>query len=165
MSISSFAPNGFLPCDGSGYAVGEYPEVFNTIGYNFGDFGDGNYYLLPNFENRMPKGVYPGEIGGSERILLRETHIPPHTHLFTVERYINGSYTYPYYYSSLANAHEPINFAAGYIFTDAPADGYMTIETTFEGDITHIELMPSWYALNFIICANGTGCGTPCPLR
>jgi len=58
----STAPDGYLLCDGSSYAVGSYPDLFKAIGFAYG--GSGSAFNVPNFQGLSP--VMPGSqsVGG-----------------------------------------------------------------------------------------------------
>jgi microcystin-dependent protein len=83
----TFAPVGFLPCDGRTLAISEYETLFNLIGTTYG--GDGqSTFNLPDFRGRAPihmgtgQGVsyVLGESGGSETVSVSAAQLPAHTH-------------------------------------------------------------------------------------
>src|SRR5262245_43462552 len=84
----NFAPNGFLPCDGSLQPIAQYDVLFNLIGTTYG--GDGmTTFGLPDLRGRVPmaQGTGPGltprtigEMGGSEASTLTTANLPVHTH-------------------------------------------------------------------------------------
>jgi microcystin-dependent protein len=164
MSVAEDPMNGFQSCDGSYHSTSEYPQVFEVIGKRYGDVRN-SYYRFPDFSNRIPKGVYPGEKGGSERVILDERHIPPHEHRFSIEYDTTGQYFDPTYNAITAEPVDPFNLLTGRVLTDAVPSGNFTLETTTNGGYNHLRMMPRTFALNFFLCVNGTGCGAPCPLR
>jgi microcystin-dependent protein len=49
------APLGWLLCDGASYSQGQYPELFQAIGTNFG--GNATNFNVPDLRGRFPRGV------------------------------------------------------------------------------------------------------------
>ena len=63
------APSGWFLCDGRLYDTIVYADLFAVIGYNFG--GGGPMFMVPNFQDRFPKGTMggiTGTIGGQASI-------------------------------------------------------------------------------------------------
>lgn len=79
---SDIAPNGYLLCDGSTYDIGDYPELFDVIGYVFG--GSGVDFVVPDLRDRTV--VSMGSVfdfkddGGEIDHQLSTSEIPSHTH-------------------------------------------------------------------------------------
>lgn len=87
MFAGTFAPVGWLLCDGQQLPISEYETLFQLIGTTYG--GDGEeMFVLPNLQSRIPLGrsdqagnAYQlGETGGAEQITLTVQQIPSHTH-------------------------------------------------------------------------------------
>lgn len=88
MFAGSFAPVGWLFCDGSLLSISQYETLFNLIGTTYG--GDGlATFALPDLRSRVPihMGQGPGlgnyvlaENGGAEQVTLTVNQIPAHTH-------------------------------------------------------------------------------------
>lgn len=84
----SYAPKGWVLCDGSLLKIAENPALFSLLGETFG--GDGRItFGVPNLTGRITisdgqgAGLTPrrvGEMGGSTRVSLSGTHLPPHSH-------------------------------------------------------------------------------------
>ncbi|MBV8928764.1 MAG: phage tail protein [Mycobacteriaceae bacterium] len=85
----SFAPNGWMTCDGQIIAISENDTLFNLIGTTYG--GDGqNTFQLPNLAGRIPlhQGTNPStgtnytlaQTGGVSTVTLTTAQIPNHTH-------------------------------------------------------------------------------------
>ena len=54
MVVNELPPN-YILCDGSGYLLSAYPDLFNLIGYKYG--GGGAYFVVPNFNSYFPIGA------------------------------------------------------------------------------------------------------------
>ncbi len=88
MFAGSFAPNGWLFCEGQLLPISENDVLFQLIGTTYG--GDGqNTFALPNLSSRVPvhAGTRPGgetrtlgESGGAESVTLTVQQIPSHSH-------------------------------------------------------------------------------------
>jgi microcystin-dependent protein len=85
----SFAPAGWMFCDGSLLPISENDALFTLIGTTYG--GDGQEtFALPNLQGRIPvhMGQGPnissnyilGETGGVEEVTLTVNQIPSHNH-------------------------------------------------------------------------------------
>jgi microcystin-dependent protein len=90
MFAGTFAPAGWMFCDGSTLAISEYDTLFNLIGTTYG--GDGqSTFQLPDLRGRLPLhwGTDPGtgtsyvigEAAGTETVTLSVQQIPQHNHL------------------------------------------------------------------------------------
>lgn len=55
MSVSAIAPAYTLLCDGSGYSINLYPDLFNVIGYAYG--GSDGIFNVPNMQSCFPLGA------------------------------------------------------------------------------------------------------------
>lgn len=86
----SFAPVGWLSCDGTLVSIQEYPALYALIGTTYG--GDGTTtFALPNLNGRVAigQGQGPnrpnyaiGEAGGSETVTLVGSQVGTHRHRF-----------------------------------------------------------------------------------
>jgi microcystin-dependent protein len=99
----SFAPNGWMFCEGQLLPISENDALFTLIGTTYG--GDGQQtFALPNLASRVPihMGTAPssgityqiGEMAGTEAETLTVQQIPSHTHPFTGST-ANGTATNP----------------------------------------------------------------------
>lgn len=79
---SSTIPNGWLLCDGSGYATTTYPALFAVIGTNYGSSGG---FQVPDMRTRIPyaSGAI-GTTGGVSTVTLTaaESALKSHTHTY-----------------------------------------------------------------------------------
>lgn len=87
----SFAPAGWVFCDGQLMPISENDALFNLIGTTYG--GDGQEtFAIPNLQSRVPLhsgtggGItyQLGETGGVESVTLTVQQIPAHNHAMTV---------------------------------------------------------------------------------
>jgi microcystin-dependent protein len=85
----SYAPQGWLPCDGRTLQISQYQALYALLGNQFGGDG-GTNFLLPDLRGRAVVGygnlantssVYRvGQYGGTESVTLTNANLPPHTH-------------------------------------------------------------------------------------
>lgn len=90
MFAGTFAPNGWMLCQGQTLPISENDVLFTLIGTTYG--GDGQEtFRLPDLQGRLPvhMGALPGgntyvigEAAGSEEVTLTMQQIPAHTHAF-----------------------------------------------------------------------------------
>lgn len=79
----SFAPAGWMLCNGQLLPISENDALFVVLGTRYG--GDGQEtFALPNLQSRVPlhqgNGFIAGESGGSESVTLTTNQIPAHSH-------------------------------------------------------------------------------------
>jgi microcystin-dependent protein len=83
----SFAPNGWMMCDGQLLPISENETLFQLIGTTYGGDGESTF-ALPNLQSRIPihMGTSDGityqlaEAAGTESVTLTTQQIPAHTH-------------------------------------------------------------------------------------
>ena len=85
MFAGSFAPAGWIFCEGQLLAISENETLFQLIGTTYG--GDGEEtFGVPDLRGRLPihqgNGFVLAETGGAEEITLTVNQIPSHTHAF-----------------------------------------------------------------------------------
>jgi microcystin-dependent protein len=88
MFAGTFAPLGWLLCNGQLLPISENPAMFELIGTTYG--GDGqNTFAVPNLQSRIPismgsgPGLSPrviGETAGEESVTLLQQQLPAHSH-------------------------------------------------------------------------------------
>jgi microcystin-dependent protein len=82
----TFAPYGWLACEGQPLSVSEYSELFAVIGYIYG--GSGSTFYLPDLRGKAIIGFGPanaiGTTGGTTSYTIALAQMPPHTHTVTV---------------------------------------------------------------------------------
>jgi microcystin-dependent protein len=84
----TFAPEGWLACEGQRLSISDYDTLFNLIGTTYG--GDGQQtFNLPDLRGRVPisQGAGPGlaprvigQIAGVESVTLATSNLPVHEH-------------------------------------------------------------------------------------
>jgi microcystin-dependent protein len=84
----SYAPEGYLVCDGSLLSIPQYNALFSILGKTYG--GDGiNTFALPDLRGRVPVGAgngpglspkKSGQIGGFETNTISIANMPAHNH-------------------------------------------------------------------------------------
>lgn len=99
MMANTYAPLGYLPCDGSLYSIMSYQVLYAVIGNTYG--GDGvNTFAVPDLRGRIPVGDgsgmgltprYTGQRSGSETGTVTESQLPAHDHAFTSTSQLKGS--------------------------------------------------------------------------
>jgi len=73
-------------CNGSSYSVHDYPELFDVLGYTYGNgSGESASFSLPDGASRV-LGISSGEhedgtVIGSESVTLNEANLPSHSHV------------------------------------------------------------------------------------
>ncbi|RAJ80165.1 microcystin-dependent protein [Chitinophaga dinghuensis] len=87
----SFAPRGFVFCQGQLLSINANPALFSLVGTSFGGNGQATFGI-PDLRGRVPVGAGQapglsnyvwGEIGGTESVTLGINNIPAHTHAMT----------------------------------------------------------------------------------
>lgn len=84
----SYAPIGWLPCEGQLLSIFDYDTLYSLLGTTYGGDGE-NTFALPDLRGRLPihQGTGPGlstrmmgETGGSEQVTLSASQMPAHRH-------------------------------------------------------------------------------------
>lgn len=95
----TFAPVGWMFCDGAELPVSDYNELFAVIGTAYG--GDGRVnFKLPNLKGRAPVGMGQnpqfsslnpglGGQGGQSIVTLTEANLAPHGHTISAYKDLN----------------------------------------------------------------------------
>jgi len=156
----SFAPVGWILCNGTLLSISEYDTVFAIIGTTYG--GDGvTTFAVPDLRGRLPvgqgngPGLTPRVLGqtfGSESVTLLTTQIPLHTHTWMAS-------------TAAATASSPAAnvFAQNgtdSIYTSLPASGpqpqVLNAASVLSagGTQPHDNIMPTT-AINYIMCLAG----------
>ena len=83
MFAGSFAPAGWMFCEGQLLSIAENETLFQLVGTTYG--GDGQTtFALPDLRGRIPvlqgNGFTLAQTGGSETVALSAQQIPAHSH-------------------------------------------------------------------------------------
>jgi microcystin-dependent protein len=94
----SYAPQGWLLCQGQTLPVSQYQALFSLIGFTYGGNGSSNFQL-PNLQGRAIVGAgvsqsgktyNAGLTGGVEQVTLTINNLPAHTHGATSPAHTHG---------------------------------------------------------------------------
>jgi microcystin-dependent protein len=157
MFAGTFAPYGWVLCQGQALSTSTYSPLFQLLGYTYG--GSGSSFCVPDLRGRIPMnaGTSPslgetharGEGAGSESVALTSSNLPSHTHSFQA--------------SDSGGATSPTgNFPAGTAGLKqyaAPAAANASMSSAavgaLAGGTAAHENRPPVLAVNFIICTTG----------
>jgi microcystin-dependent protein len=153
----SFAPNGWMFCDGQLLPISENEALFNLIGTTYG--GDGEEtFALPDLRGRVPLhfGTSPsfgttyqmGEMAGVEQVTLATGQTPIHNHSFLATTAV-GTQVNPGG-NLLANSQGP----QPYIEQDPDSNMNANMLTPVGGSQPHENRQP-YLGINFIISLFG----------
>ena len=147
----SFAPRGWLACNGQLVSIAQYSALYAQIGTTFGGNGTTNF-ALPDLRDRFPIGAgttySQGATGGSASHTLSANQMPAHKHDLNVS-------------SAPGTSHEASGkvLAAnrdGILHYGATADATMAAGAlSTEGSGAAINHMPPYLALQFCIAVEG----------
>lgn len=88
MFAGTFAPNGWLKCEGQALPIAQYSALFSLLGTTYGGNGI-TTFNLPDLRGRVPMhsgqgpGLSPralGQMGGAESVTLTINNLPAHSH-------------------------------------------------------------------------------------
>ncbi len=154
MFAGSFAPAGWMFCDGQLLPISEYETLFNLIGTTYG--GDGQEtFALPDLRSRIPihAGTYQGttfnlgEQSGTESVTLTTNQIPTHTHSMQA-------------YNAVANTPNPggnllgLSSQVNMFFGDPPSVPMKPAISSIGGSQPHENMMP-YLCVSYIISLFG----------
>lgn len=155
----SFAPVGWLPCDGRLMAISGNEALFTLLGTTYG--GDGQTtFALPDLQGRAPVHRQPssfpmGAKAGTESVTLTPGQLPAHTHVVsatnapgTVNTPTNALWAQPVPSGNPAPATPKLY--------SATTDGSMSAQavTTVGSGEAHENMMP-FLAVTFMIAVEG----------
>ncbi|MFD2233069.1 phage tail protein [Phaeospirillum tilakii] len=163
MFAGSYAPQGWLLCDGTTYQAQSYQALFSLIAGLFGGNGT-TTFAVPNLcgNAAVGSGQGPGltnrvlaATGGVEQVSLTEANFPSHTHALNCSSSL-ATQGVPNQTLALARVADTLHL---YGDTSQGTDGTRffnaaAITTSVGGNLPHDNMMPS-IAVNYIICWNG----------
>lgn len=156
----TYAPKGWMLCNGALLSISEYDTLFALIGTTYG--GDGqNTFALPDLRGRVPvgQGAGPGlsdrvlsQTYGSETVTLLATQLPQHSHAFNATTAAATS-AQP---AGMLFAQTGVDNLYGPLPGNDPQPQTMAASTVAPagGNLPHDNIMPSM-ALNYIIALEG----------
>jgi microcystin-dependent protein len=153
----TYAPSGWLFCQGQQLPIVQYTPLYSLIGTQFGGNGTTNFNL-PDFRGRMAicagQGTNltlhkAGETGGSQQIQLLMQNLPLHNHNVNCDT-TSGSRALQ---ATPLNNLFATNGAYGTDETNVPL--MKTDMLNNEGQSGAHENMLPWLCLNYIICVYG----------
>lgn len=165
----TFAPRGWMLCQGQLLPISAYTAVFSILGTNYGGDGVTNF-ALPNLSGIVPLGTgnarsgtnyQVAQIGGTETTKLEIANIPAHKHSVTIHASSsNAVYSQPLATSVLAAVGKPQGreFETFFGYTDATPDVQMSAAMATEEPVgagLPTANMQPFIAMNYIICLEG----------
>lgn len=164
----SYAPEGWVLCDGRLLQISQYEALYALIGITYG--GDARTtFAVPDLRGRLPVGQGQGagltnrvlgQQGGASAVQLTVANTPSHSHTFTVSGN-SGTTNTPAANVALA---VPAPQAGGTIYayvspTASPAPTLQTFDpatvtAATGGSQSHNNLMP-YQAVNYIMAVEG----------
>lgn len=170
MFAGDYPPQGWALCDGSILQISNNDALFNLIGTTYG--GDGySTFGVPDMRGRIPvnagagPGLTPIGLGGrsgAERVTLRASNLPPHTHVLNA---VNSAGTVPtpqnmMMAASLAASPAYVTNKVPDPQTDPPTPlpppiAMNTVSITTSGESIPISIMQPYTTINFIIALSG----------
>jgi microcystin-dependent protein len=135
-------PKGWLLCDGTGYAIATYPELYAAIGTSFGSSGG---FQVPNFSSRTPYGTsgFVGATDGVATVTLTGAQTGFKNHLHN---------TFDFSTEGFNLADRGSSASAAYNYVDA--GGPTSTAAAANAASSHTNLQP-YISLSFIIKAFG----------
>lgn len=92
----SIAPTGYLLCDGSSYAINDYPSLFVVLGGLLSPYGvpDSDHFNVPDIRDRVAVGASStiplGSSGGAKTHVLTAAEMPSHVHGLSALKFTGG---------------------------------------------------------------------------
>lgn len=87
-------PDGWLPCDGKSYSIGEYTSLFALMGRPYG--GDSDSFRVPQLSARVPVHVGPWADLGQVAPTLTAENLPKGAFLMSNQLHLASSYEFAY---------------------------------------------------------------------
>jgi microcystin-dependent protein len=147
---SNTVPSDWKLCDGSAILRSTYATLYSIIGTTFGSGNGTTTFNLPNYTNRMPRGVGAAALGGTggsaDAVIVSHTHTatvtdPGHNHLV-----ITGAGTQNVVGFDMQN-----NTNANGRNTATNATTGITVANSTEGVSGTNANLPPYLGINFII--------------
>ncbi|MGI4873118.1 MAG: phage tail protein [Janthinobacterium lividum] len=160
----TFAPQGWLYCQGQLVSISEYDALFNLVGTTYG--GDGQTtFGLPNLSSRVVAGQGPlpggsnytmGQALGTENVALTTNQVALHGHPFTgTVSVLTGGTAQTSPGGNYFGSQGPSNYSAAPGTAGALANGAIVGQSSPAGNSQpHANVQPV-LATSYIICMAG----------
>ncbi|MBK6576074.1 MAG: phage tail protein [Sandaracinaceae bacterium] len=151
----TFAPRGWMFCNGQTLPIQQYTALFALIGTTYGGNGQ-TTFALPDLRGRVPLGTQQGpglsnyslgQMSGTETVTLLSTQIPAHNHALQASTAAPSTPT-------PANASLPTGSSRIYAAGGASQTLNPTSIGNAGGSQPHENMQP-YLALNYIIAIEG----------
>jgi microcystin-dependent protein len=147
----TFAPAGWMFCEGALLAISEFETLFNLIGTTYG--GDGqSTFALPDLRGRVPihmgNGFILAETGGVTEVTLNVQQIASHTHPMVAS---NAASNTPNAQGSTVAVNNVVEIYSG----DAPSSNMASNAISAIGGSQPHDNMQPYLCVNFIISLFG----------
>ena len=152
MFAGSFAPAGWMLCDGQLLPISENEVLFTFLGTRYGGDGESTF-ALPDLRGRVPihvgNGHIQAEAAGTESVTLSVNQIPSHSHAFIASTNIS---------QDTSPANKILGQAAGgaLLYIQDTPDSNMSPQaiTPVGGSQPHTNMAP-YVCINYIISLFG----------
>ncbi len=104
MFAGTFAPTGWLLCNGAEVAIEDYPALYDVIQDTYGTASDSDHFVLPDLRGRMALGSSNSHILGSDG---GSEYIQAHTHSNTIKAKT------PKFTHSISSSNSNVNLLGG----------------------------------------------------
>jgi microcystin-dependent protein len=162
----TFAPRGWMFCNGQLLAIAQYDALFALIGTTYG--GDGQTtFALPDLRSRVAintgqggglSNYIIGQAGGTESITVTTNQLPTHTHSF-ISLTGNPGASGIAGTANIATGNVPALTTNIQSYDSAGAasllQSSMNTTTPISGGNQPMEILPPYLAMNYIICVEG----------
>jgi len=157
MFAGTFAPVGWVVCDGSLLPIADNDALFTLLGTTYG--GDGqSTFGVPDLRGRVPmhvSGSFPiGTTGGSETTTLTSANLPSHTHLAQCKS-VPGTAALPTGNYPAGNKLKSDGTAFDNIYADTGAQTMLAATVSSVGaSLPHNNVQP-FVVVNYILATSG----------
>lgn len=154
----TFAPRGWLDCNGALLSIAQYDALFTILGTTYG--GDGvTTFGLPDLRGRCIHGAGQGpglgnrslgELSGTEAVTLLAANLPAHTHSMLAANGASDASTPTQRLASVSEANSKVYVQPGGSLAELSAQAVSSVG----GSAPHTNMQPS-LALRYCICVEG----------
>ncbi len=156
ITAGTYAPRGWIICDGSTLQVEDYMMLFAVIGTQYGGNGY-TTFKLPDLRGRIPNHrgdiFHQGTIGGWTHVQITNDHLPAHTHILKAST--NDATVSNPTDNVLAVAQSRYSTTLYNDFDTSAETSLTQSSLKEEGGSQPLSTMPPYLTLNFIINYDG----------